>query len=98
MFDVIFRQVNIRDGEPLVDIGIADGRIAEIGQDLQAEGAEVIEGEGRVVVPGLVEAHIHLDKALIADRKPNRSGTVKEAIAVTAELKPTFTSEDVRSR
>jgi len=96
--DVIFRQVNIKDGEPLVDIGVVEGKIAQIGQDLQADGAEVIEGDGRVVIPGLVEAHIHLDKALIADRKPNRSGTVKEAIAVTAVLKPTFTSEDVRTR
>jgi cytosine deaminase len=51
-----------------------------------------------VLIPGLIESHLHLDKALIANRKPNRSGTLQEAIAVTAELKPTFTTEDVRER
>lgn len=39
-----------------------------------------------------------MDKALIADRKPNKSGTLKEAIEVTAELKPTFTEEDIYDR
>ena len=50
------------------------------------------------MIPGLVESHLHLEKAYVMDRKPNRSGTLKEAIAVTAELKPTFTREDIEAR
>lgn len=94
----LFKNVRLRDNEDLVDIRTEDEKIAEIGSGIAAEGHDVIEGDGRVVLPGLVEAHIHLDKALVADRCQNRSGTVKEAIAVTAELKPTFTAEDVRER
>ena len=37
-----------------------DGRIAAIGDDLDASGAEVIELAGRWVCPGLMNAHAHL--------------------------------------
>ncbi|MCA9834697.1 MAG: amidohydrolase family protein [Thermomicrobiales bacterium] len=94
----LFKNVRLQDDTDLVDIRIDGETIAEIASGIDSTGHDVIEGDGRVVLPGLVEAHIHLDKALVADRCLNRSGTVKEAIAVTAELKPTFTSEDVRER
>lgn len=58
----------------------------------------VFDGKGRVAIPGFVESHIHLDKALIADRLPNRSGTLQEALSVTAQLKSTFTKEDIEER
>jgi cytosine deaminase len=51
-----------------------------------------------VLVAGFVEGHLHLEKANVMQRKANRSGTLKEAIAVTAELKPTLTREDIRER
>lgn len=95
--DLVLRKVRLEDDKPLVDIGIRDGKIAAIASGLEAAG-QVIEGDGRVLIPGIIEGHLHLDKALIADRKLNRSGTLMEAIAVTAELKPTFTTEDVRER
>ena len=71
--DLIIRQVNIEDGLPLVDVAIKNGRIEAIQENLPQKAKEEIDGEGNVLIPGLVESHIHLDKALIADRKPNRS-------------------------
>lgn len=96
--DLILRNVRIEGFESLVDIAVKDGKIAAIGANLNATAAEEVQGEGRVVIPGLVESHIHLDKALVADRKANRSGTLWEALSVTAELKPTFTKEDIYER
>lgn len=96
--DLLLKQVRIQDDMPLVDVGIKNGRIEQVVPQITAPAAQVIEGEGRVLIPGLIEGHLHLDKALIADRKPNRSGTLKEAIEVTGALKPTFTKEDVRER
>lgn len=96
--DILLRQVRIEDNQPLQDVGIKNGKIAAIAPRLDLAAAQVIDADGRVLVPGLIEGHLHLDKALIADRKLNRSGTLQEAIAVTAELKPTFTKEDVRER
>lgn len=95
--DLIFRQVNINDNG-LVDVAIKDGKIAKIGANLTETAAEEINGEGRVLIPGLVEGHIHLDKALISERAANRSGTLWEALEVTAKLKPTFTKEDIYDR
>jgi len=42
------------------DILIRDGKIAEIGADIRAEGAEVIDASGLSVYPGFVEAHGHI--------------------------------------
>jgi cytosine/creatinine deaminase len=57
---------NVRPyGAPNTDILIRDGRIAAIGDALQADGVAVLEGAGRLALPGLVEAHTHLDKSLL---------------------------------
>ncbi|MEG0678570.1 MAG: amidohydrolase family protein, partial [Carnobacterium sp.] len=77
---------------------IQDGKISAIEDTITDTADRVIDAKGRVLVPGFIESHLHLDKALIADRKPNNSGTLKEAIRVTAELKPTFTKEDIYDR
>lgn len=98
VLDILLKNVRLNDNEDLVDIGIQNGLIKEISKEISDEAEKVIEADGRVVIPGLVESHLHLDKALIADRKPNMSGTLKEAIEVTAELKPTFTEEDIYER
>ena len=47
---------------------------------------------------GLVDAHIHLDKALLGTRAPSREGTVAEAIRVTGEAKRAFTRQDIADR
>ncbi|MGB3159787.1 MAG: amidohydrolase family protein [Carnobacterium sp.] len=96
--DILLKNVLLNDGESLKDIAIQDGRIVAIEETISEAAERVIDAEGRVLVPGFVESHLHLDKALIADRKPNNSGTLKEAISVTAELKPTFTKEDIYDR
>ena len=36
-----------------------DGKIAAIGKDISADGAKVIDAEGKLVTPGCVEAHCH---------------------------------------
>ncbi|MGM0123102.1 N-acyl-D-amino-acid deacylase [Enterococcus sp. AZ194] len=96
--DLLLKQVRINDEKELQDVAITDGKIIEIAPHISGTAKETIEGDGRVLIPGLVESHIHLDKALIADREPNKSGTLQEAIQVTAKLKPTFTEEDIYTR
>jgi cytosine deaminase len=51
--------------DPAADILVKGGAIDRIEPGLQAPaGAEVIDVPGRLVLPGLVEAHCHLDKTL----------------------------------
>ena len=45
------------------DIGIAGGRIVMLGRGLAA-GAREIDARGRVVTPGGVDAHCHLDQPM----------------------------------
>lgn len=44
------------------DIGIRDGRIVAIAKDLSGEAGEVIDALGRLVTPGGVDGHVHLDQ------------------------------------
>lgn len=97
--DLIIRRARLADDAPLVDVAISGGRFAAIEPRLAAlQAREDFDADGRVLIPGLVDGHLHLEKALVMDRKPNRSGSLEEAIAVTGSLKPTFTREDIEDR
>ncbi|MBT5435516.1 MAG: amidohydrolase family protein [Rhodospirillaceae bacterium] len=53
-------------GGTICDVLVRDGRIAERGSGLAApDGATVIDGAGQMLLPGLVDAHTHLDKTLL---------------------------------
>ena len=47
-------------GEP-VDVRIEAGRVVEVGRGLGAPGAQVFQAEGSFLIPGLWDAHAHLD-------------------------------------
>ncbi len=61
---LLIRNVRPLDGS-LTDIRIQDGRIVEIGSNLPAGDATTIDGAGRLIFPGFVDAHAHIDKTLI---------------------------------
>jgi cytosine deaminase len=96
--DLILRNARLATGpdEP-IDIGITRGRIAALGRHLTAEGQEE-DLACRLLVPGLVETHIHLDKSCILDRCQSEQGTLPEAISEVASAKRAFTAADIMSR
>lgn len=53
------------NGGPAADILIRAGRIAEMGAGLVAPGVPVEDAGGRIAIPGLIDAHTHLDKSLL---------------------------------
>ncbi len=64
------RWVCVQTGEILADtdIAIKDGHIAFVGKDARraiAKGTKVIEAEGRYLVPGLLDAHMHVESGMI---------------------------------
>jgi cytosine deaminase len=95
--DLILCGCRFPDGS-VADLGCRDGRIAEIGALAGRPAHRTVQCGGLAITPGLVEAHIHLDKALLSERAPSVEGTLAEAIRVTGEAKRHFTVEDIRAR
>ena len=92
----MLRNATLADGER-ADIGIEAGRIAAIAPHIESQ-APAADAGGRLVVPGFVETHLHLDKACILDRCRPERGTLEEAIGHVARAKRGFTHEDVTAR
>ena len=97
MLDLILRGCRLPQRPEPVDLAIAGGRIVAIGRAGEAA-REVVEVAGRLVTPGLVEAHMHLDKALLTDRIGGTAETAAEAIRLTGVAKRAFTVEDIAAR
>jgi cytosine deaminase len=96
--NLLVRNARLLDGG-IVDLRAEDGRWTRIGAGVEADAFEVLDVEGRLVTPPLVDCHLHLDASLTAGRpRWNESGTLIEGIQVWGELKPSLTVEDVVSR
>lgn len=97
--DLIVRAARLRHREGLADIGIEGGRIVAIAPRLPGAGRAEVDAAGRLTTPTFVEPHIHLDKALTADRaRENTSNAFEESIAIMREVKRAYTVDDVAQR
>jgi cytosine/adenosine deaminase-related metal-dependent hydrolase len=68
--DLIIRNARLASAgpdTPPVDIGVRAGTIVAVEPNLAADGPAHDVG-GKLVSPGLIESHFHLDKAMTIDR------------------------------
>ena len=42
------------------DIAFAEGKVTAVGLELPSRGAEVVDVDGRLIVPGLIDLHTHV--------------------------------------
>src|SRR5688500_2574123 len=67
-FDILIRNARIVDGSGnpwyRADVGIRDGRIARIGILPAESGYRVLEAAGRVLAPGVIDVHTHVEDSL----------------------------------
>ncbi len=100
MPDLILESVRLPGDVGPTDLLIRDGRIFAYGSAAREADAhaERIGGGGRLLAPAFVEAHLHVEKALLLDRLPGEVSSVGEAITATAALKRGFTRDDMRTR
>jgi cytosine deaminase len=82
------------------DVAIADGYITEIAAAgySSREAQQTLDAQGKLLIPGLVDPHIHLDKALLLARYPAVAGTFSEALHQTLQAKKKYTIADIQTR
>jgi len=95
--DFAIRNVRLPHSLQSTDIGVEGGLIAVIEPGFVCDAPEHDAG-GKLVCGGLIETHIHLDKAGIIGRCSICAGTLAEAVSETAKAKSAFTEEDVYER
>ncbi|MGG0643595.1 dihydroorotase [Sporosarcina gallistercoris] len=73
----LLRNIWLYDESPqeLKDVRIQDGKVAEIGQNLEVKDAEVIDGNGSCLAPGFVDVHVHLREPGGEHKETIESGT-----------------------
>jgi cytosine deaminase len=99
VIDLVIRACRIEDASELVDVRIDAGRIVSIAPartSSEPAGRREIEADGRVVIPGFVNAHVHLDKAFVGGLAP--SGLMLDGVALGTERKRQYTREDIKER
>lgn len=104
MFDTLIRggQIGTRDGLRAADLGISGGRVAAwLAPGAAATSAETIDAAGLVVLPGLVDAHVHFRDPGLTHKEDFASGSaaaamggVTTALVMPTDLPPTFTAAD----
>ncbi|HEY2170625.1 MAG TPA: amidohydrolase family protein [Candidatus Angelobacter sp.] len=63
---VLFQKVRMFDGAKVIaetDVLIEGGKIKDIGANLPAGNAHVVDGAGKTLLPGLIDAHVHVHGA-----------------------------------
>jgi len=75
--DLIIRNGTVYDGTgaegEVADVAVAGDRIVAVGQKLEETTAREIDAEGKVVTPGFVDVHTHLDAQIGWDPLPTSS-------------------------
>ena len=96
---LLIKNCTLRHREGLWDVFCEGKKIKAIGQGLDQAAETTIDVESKLLVPALIEPHIHLDKVNILDSvRKNVSGTLTEAIEIIWDRKKTYTDEDIIER
>jgi cytosine/creatinine deaminase len=83
-----------------VDIEVTEGLISSVTPAGVTEPqGKILKADGRLVVPGFVNAHLHLDKALtVGEDTPWVEGTFQESVDMTLTARESYTREGIIER
>ena len=61
------------------DLLVQDGKIAKVAENITADNAEVIDVNGKLIAPGLVDVHVHLREPGGEHKETIETGTLAAA-------------------
>jgi allantoinase len=84
-YDLIVRGARVvrADGHSVADVGVADGQVVAVERDLEGPAADAVDARGMVLLPGAVDAHVHLNDPGRADWEGFATGTAALAAGGT---------------
>jgi allantoinase len=80
--DLLVRGARLASGA-IADIAVADGRITALAPELPGTAAELIDARGLLALPGVVDAHVHIDDPGRAHWEGFATGTAALAAGAT---------------
>jgi cytosine/creatinine deaminase len=95
----VIRGVRLRGSEDVVDVALEGDSVTAVEPGYDGPADREYEGEGRLLVPGFVNAHQHLDKTRLGEvMRPNESQTLQEAVEITWDHKRSYTVDEIVER
>ena len=94
---IVIRRATLRGESGPKDVKIEGDRIVEIGDRIHGSAEREIDATGRLVTPGLVNPHLHLDKVLTG-HLVNPSNTLEEALKANRDYLTKYSVDEVKNR
>ena len=102
MIDLILKNCKLQNRNGVFDIAIKDSVIDSIDQIIDVPSFQIIDLQGRLVVPGFVDPHVHLDIALMNPwEEPGRRLPFRKMSDLNTAIEAgrlEFTFEDIVNR
>jgi dihydroorotase len=87
--------------DDIADVLLVDGEVAEVGTDLDTDGAEIVDAAGMIVSPAWIDIHVHLRQPGFDEKETVDTGTAAAvaggfgAVACMPNTKPALDSPEV---
>lgn len=102
MYDILIKNAKLRQKNGLFSIGIKDGKIEKISENLNLDAKTTIDAEGKLVTESFVNPHLHLCKVYtffmmeeeaLKDYHEESMGKAMTAIELAALIKSKYNEE-----
>lgn len=98
-FEYVLSDVHLPGRSSSVALGVAEGTITVLDGAARPHSRKMIDCARRLVLPALVEPHVHLDKAyLVREAGFNEDGTLATALQMMHDVKKRYSAENVHAR
>jgi len=102
MVDLLLRNAVVQDRDSMVDVAVDGGIILAVALGLEMGARQEIDLGGRLLVPGFVEPHVHLDIALSNNwehpGRPQPFISIPGLNQAVEQRRRAYTSEDIQQR